>query len=257
MRRRDRHPRAPHDAFRAQFPFPYAVTYRPDLHNALIDACQADPLVELATAAKVTGFDTSDEKVIATVEDGGRIDGSALIGADGLWSKVRETLVGDGPPRVSGHIAYRAILPAAEMPEHLRCNEVVLWAEPHTHLVQYPLRRSEIFNLVAVFHSDRYEKSWDVFRDSDELIERFAGEHPHVLELLGKIESWRMWVPCDREQIKDWSQGRVTLLGDAAHPMLQYLAQGACMANRGRGLSRPSSSCPRRGYCRRLPSLSG
>ena len=218
------------DAFHAQFPFPYAVTYRPDLHNALIDACQDNPLVELATAAKMTSFDTSDEKVVATLEDGGRIDGSALIGADGLWSKVRETLIGDGPPRVSGHIAYRAVLPAAEMPEHLRWNEVVLWAGPHTHLVQYPLRRGEIFNLVAVFHSDRYEEGWDVFGDSDELFKRFAGEHPHVLELLGKIESWRMWVLCDREPIKDWSQGRVTLLGDAAHPMLQYLAQGACMA---------------------------
>ena len=165
------------------------MTYRSDLHNALIDACQADPLVELATTAKMTGFDTSDENVIATLEDGGRIDGSALIGADGLCSKVRETLVGDGPPRVSRHIAYRAVLPAAKMPEHLRWNEVVLWVGPHTHLVQYPLRRGEIFNLVAVFHSDRYEGGWDVFGDSDELIERFAGEHPHVLELLGKIAS--------------------------------------------------------------------
>ena len=146
-------------------------------------------MVELATAAKVTGFDTSDEKVIATLEDGGQIDGSDLIGAYGLWSKVRETLVGDGPPRVSGHIAYRAVLPAAKMPEYFRWNEVVLRAGPHTHLVQYPLRRGEIFNLVAVFHSDRYEGGWDVFGDSDELIERFAGEDPHVLELLVKIES--------------------------------------------------------------------
>jgi salicylate hydroxylase len=134
MRRRDRHPRAPHDAFRAQFPFPYAVTYRPDLHNALIDACQADPLVELATAAKVTGFDTSDEKVIATVEDGGRIDGSALIGTDGLWSKVRETLVGDGPPRVSGHIAYRAILPAAEICPSISAATKSCFGRNHTRI---------------------------------------------------------------------------------------------------------------------------
>tara|TARA_Y100001934_G_scaffold172884_1_gene204938 strand:+ start:565 stop:1122 length:558 start_codon:yes stop_codon:yes gene_type:complete len=97
-------------------------------------------------------------------------------------------------------------------------------------LVQYPLRRGEIFNLVAVFHSDRYEEGWDVFGDAEELFERFSGEHPHVLELLGRIVSWRMWVLCDREPIKEWSRGSVTLLGDAAHPMLQYLAQGACMA---------------------------
>ena len=218
------------DGFRARFLYPYAVTYRPDLQNALIDACRAEPLVDLVTAAKVTGYETDGDRVTATLQDGGRAGGAGLIGADGLWSKVRETLIGDGPPRVSGHIAYRAVLPAEEMPAHLRWNEVVLWAGPRTHLVQYPLRRGEIFNLVAVFHSDRYEEGWDVFGDADELFQRFSGEHPHVLELLGKIDSWRMWVLCDREPIKEWSRGPIALLGDAAHPMLQYLAQGACMA---------------------------
>lgn len=212
------------------FPYPYAVTYRPDLHNALLDACKAEAHVELTTAAKVEAFELAGDGVIVTLEDGGKLEGATLIGADGLWSNVRAKLIGDGAPRVSGHIAYRAVLPAADMPPHLRWNEIVLWAGPQTHLVQYPLRRGEIFNLVAVFHSDRYEEGWDVFGDLEELFERFVDEHPHVLELLGKIESWRMWVLCDREPIKDWSQGPVTLLGDAAHPMLQYLAQGACMA---------------------------
>ncbi len=117
-----------------------------------------------------------------------------MIGADGLWANVREILISNGPPRISGHIAYRAVLPATEMPEHLRWNEMVLWAGPRAHLVQYPLRRGEIFNLVAVFHSDRYEEGWDVFGDAEELFERFSDEHPHVLELLGRIDSWRMWV---------------------------------------------------------------
>ena len=89
------------------------------------------------------------------------------------------------------------------MPQHLRWNEVFLWAGPWTHLVQYPLRRGEIFNLVAVFQSDRYEEGWDVFGDAEELFEQFAGEHPHVLELLGRTASWPMWVLCDREPIKD------------------------------------------------------
>lgn len=218
------------EAFRAQFPYPYAVTYRPDLQNALIDACRRESGIELVTSAKVEGYQAKPGHVTAELEDGGRVDGAALIGADGLWSKIRNQMLGDGAPRVSGHIAYRAILKAEEMPAHLRWNEVVLWAGPRTHLVQYPLRRGEIFNLVAVFHSDRYEEGWDVFGDAEELYEKFSQEHPHVKELIGKIESWRMWVLCDREPIKNWSQDRVALLGDAAHPMLQYLAQGACMA---------------------------
>jgi len=218
------------DAFRDRFYYPYGVIYRPDLHDVLLDACRASPLVELSTGCKVNGFEDRGDHVTVVTEDGQTLDGTALIGADGLWSAVRRTLVDDGEPRVSGHIAYRAVLPAAEFPEQLRWNTVVLWAGPKTHLVQYPLRRGEIFNLVAVFHSDRYEEGWDVFGDPQELHARFAGQHADVLTLLERIESWRMWVLCDREPIADWSRGRATLLGDAAHPMLQYLAQGACMA---------------------------
>ena len=217
-------------AFRERYTYPYGVIYRPDLHNTLIDACAAQPLVETHTGVAVTGFEDTGEGVRVFTEAGETHDGCALIGADGLWSKVREQLVGDGKPRVSGHIAYRAVLPTPEFPEHLKQDNVVLWAGPKTHLVQYPLHRGDIYNLVAVFHSDRYEEGWDTFGDSDELMRRFAGEHEDVLTLLDKIDSWRMWVLCDREPIKDWSRGRVTLLGDAAHPMLQYLAQGACMA---------------------------
>jgi len=218
------------NAFRDRFHYPYGVIYRPDLHQVLIDACQAAPPVTLVTGCKVTGFEDAGDHVRVEAEDGRRFEGAALIGADGLWSAVRRQLVDDGEPRVSGHIAYRAVLPAEQFPEHLSWNTVVLWAGPKTHLVQYPLHRGEIFNLVAVFHSDRYEEGWDVFGDPEELHERFRGQHADVLTLLERIESWRMWVLCDREPIRDWSRGRTTLLGDAAHPMLQYLAQGACMA---------------------------
>jgi salicylate hydroxylase len=107
---------------------------------------------------------------------------------------------------------------------------MVLWAGEKVHLVHYPLRTGELFNLVAVFHSDRYEEGWDSYGDPTELHERFAKTCEPVRTLLNKIESWRMWVLCDRPPIKTWSRGRITLLGDAAHPMLQYLAQGAGMS---------------------------
>ena len=217
-------------AFRARYRHPYAVIYRPDLHQVLIDACAASPMVEFEVSQRVTGYEDTGKKVRVFTDSGATHEGAALVGADGLWSVARAQLVGDGSPRVSGHIAYRAVLPTVEVPPHIRQNNVVLWAGPKTHLVHYPLHRGDIYNLVAVFHSDRYEEGWDTYGDPAELNTRFEGEHEDVLTMLGKIESWRMWVLCDREPIRDWSQGRVTLLGDAAHPMLQYLAQGACMA---------------------------
>jgi len=217
-------------AFRERYTYPYGVIYRPDLHNALIDACANEPLVTSQVSQTVTGFEDSSEGVRVFTEEGATHEGAALIGADGLWSKVRAEIVGDGAPRVSGHIAYRAVLKTEEVPDHIRQDNVVLWAGPRTHLVHYPLHRGEIYNLVAVFHSDRYEEGWDSFGDSEELRKRFAGEHDDVLTMLDKINSWRMWVLCDREPVRNWSRGRATLLGDAAHPMLQYLAQGACMA---------------------------
>jgi len=217
-------------AFRERFGAPYAVTHRADFHRTLLEACEAAEAVTLETNAQVVSVEDLGGRVHARLADGGRREGALLVGADGLWSKVREYVVGDGPPNVSGHIAYRAVLPIEEVPEAVRWNAAALWAGPRNHLVHYPLRRSTLFNLVAVFHSDRYVEGWDSEGDPGELMERFAGVSSQPMSLLEKIETWRMWVLCDREPVADWSRGRVCLLGDAAHPMLQYLAQGACMA---------------------------
>jgi salicylate hydroxylase len=216
--------------FLARFQQPYAVTHRADIHGAFLKACRDNNLVTLETSRSVEGYEEDDDGITLILHSGEQIKGRALIGCDGMWSKIRDRIVGDGKPRVSGHIAYRAVLEKAEVPEDLWRPDVVLWAGPRTHLVHYPLRRGELYNLVAVFHSDRYEEGWNTEADASELWAHFSGQRQEVLRMLERIETWRMWVLCDREPVKKWSNGRVALLGDAAHPMLQYLAQGACMA---------------------------
>lgn len=218
------------DAARAAYGYPYGVIYRADLHNVFLKACEQLPNVTLRTASKLEAFDQDSQGVQVRLAGGESLHGDALIGADGLWSRVRQAIVGDGKPRVSGHIAYRAVLRRENVPAHLWNDDVLLWGGEKTHLVHYPLRRGELFNLVAVFHSDKYDEGWNTFGDTAELQERFVHAVPQVRELLQKIETWKMWVLCDREPVKNWSDRRVTLLGDAAHPMLQYLAQGAGQA---------------------------
>ncbi|MBK1658807.1 3-hydroxybenzoate 6-monooxygenase [Paracraurococcus ruber] len=222
--------RVPLDGMPARFGNPYAVTHRADLHRSLLEACQSRPDILLETARSVAVFIEDAQGVTVRLEDGDCIRGSALVGADGLWSRTRQVVVGDGRPVVSGHIAYRAVVPMDSLPEAVRENRVTLWAGPRLHLVHYPLRRGEVMNLVAVFHSDHYAEGWDQAGDPKLLWRHFDATRPEVRDLLSRIETWRYWVLCDREPRRGWTRGRVTLLGDAAHPMLQYLAQGANMA---------------------------
>ena len=222
------------EAYRQRFGgYLYGVIHRGDLHQVFLEACRAQAGIELIVSRKVLRYEepgVHEGRVLLHLEGGETAEGCALLGCDGLWSAVRQQMLGDGAPRVCGHIAYRAVLPRAEVPADLWQNNVVLWAGPKTHLVHYPLRRGELYNLVAVFHSERYEEGWDVYGDAEELRAKFANERPQVRRLLDKINAWKMWVLCDREPVREWSRGCVGLLGDAAHPMLQYLAQGANMA---------------------------
>ena len=218
------------DEFKARFGQPYAVTHRADIHATFLKACASSNLVQLETSRRVDDFADHGDHVTVTLNNGESVRGRALIACDGMWSNIRERIVGDGQPRVSGHIAYRGVLKKADVPEDLWRPDVVLWAGPRTHFVHYPLRRGELYNLVAVFHSDHYEEGWNAEGSKEVMWQHFKMQVPQVLRMLERIETWRMWVLCDREPVKDWTKGNVTLLGDAAHPMLQYLAQGACMA---------------------------
>ena len=226
--------RVPLDAaFREQFKNPYAVLHRADMHGAILDACRESPRIELQHSSPVTAIEDRGGRVQVTVgaDQGSTVlEGAALIGADGLWSRTRAHLFGDEKPRVSGHVAYRAVLPADEFPGDLRWNSAVLWAGPRNHLVHYPLRNGELINIVAVFHADTYVEGWNEPGDRDLLMRRFEAVGRQPMSILERVSDWRMWVLCDREPVSVWSRGPVTLLGDAAHPMLQYFAQGACMA---------------------------
>jgi len=217
------------EAFRKRFGNPYAVAHRADLHAALLEAARASGPIEILTSTCVERVEQDEQGVVAIDSLGVAHRGAALVGCDGVKSSVRQQLVGD-PVRVTGHVVYRAVADAAEFPPDLKLNAPCLWAGPNCHLVHYPLRGGEQYNVVVTFHSRKPEE-WGVTDGSREEVESYFTEiSPRPRRLLDLPKSWRRWATADREPIGRWSFGRVTLLGDAAHPMMQYLAQGACMA---------------------------
>lgn len=222
------------EPFRKRFGNPYAVIHRADLHGVFLKACQEHPNVELHTSVHVTGYKQSSESVQVTTASGQTFSGDALIGADGVRSKIREQMTGGDAKgdsiRISGHVAYRAVLPIEEMPEQLRWNAATLWAGPKCHLVHYPLQGWKTFNIVATFDGGETEIVSNQPGSRDEILSRFAGANEKPLSILTKPREWRRWVLGDREPIDNWTDGNVVLLGDAAHPTLQYFAQGAAMA---------------------------
>jgi 2-polyprenyl-6-methoxyphenol hydroxylase-like FAD-dependent oxidoreductase len=218
------------EPFRARFGNPYAVVHRGDLHGVFLRACQAHELIELRVSSEVIGYDQDGLSVTARLASGERVTGSLLIGADGLWSNIRKQVIADGPPRVSGHTTYRSVIPTEEMPEDLRWNAATLWAGPKCHIVHYPLSGWKVFNLVVTCHNDAPEPVAGQPVSDDEVMQGFVHVHERARDIIRHGRNWRLWVLCDRDPVERWVDGRVALLGDAAHPMLQYFAQGACQA---------------------------
>ena len=216
-------------AFRERFGNPYAVIHRADVHSSLLEGALETGRIEVLTSTTVQRVEQDEVSVLVHDQKGNMHQGLALIGADGVKSAVRRQYVGD-EARVSGHVVYRAVVDKKDFPVDLQWNAASIWVGPNCHLVHYPLRGGEQYNVVVTFHS-REQEEWSV-REGDraEVLSYFDGICAKARQLIDLPKDWKRWATADREPIGQWTYGRVALLGDAAHPTLQYLAQGACMA---------------------------
>ncbi len=217
------------DAFLKRFGNPYAVIHRQDIHNSLLEGAQETGKVGFITNTRVERVEQDGDTVTVHCANGTTYTGQALIGADGGKSVVRAQYVND-PPRVTGHVVYRAVVEKKDFPENLQWNAASIWVGPNCHLVHYPLRGGEQYNVVVTFHS-RNKEEWGVTDGSKEEVQSyFQGIAARPRQLIDLPKTWKRWATADREPIDTWVHGRATLLGDAAHPTTQYMAQGACMA---------------------------
>jgi salicylate hydroxylase len=215
---------------RRRFGNPYIIVHRVDLHEVLLDACRRDPLVTLVPDAMVTDFTDDGAGVTVATADGRAFRGGALVGADGVRSRIRAALFNDGALTPNGYMAFRTIVPIADVPADVDRNVVALWGGPGFHVVHYPLRHGTLLNVVAVIRRDGGGERGDAVSYRAELEAVHRDSHPVLRALLAMFDLDRRQAIGDRDPVRRWHRGRVVLLGDAAHPTLQSLAQGAAMA---------------------------
>jgi salicylate hydroxylase len=219
----------------ARYGAPYWMIHRGDLQAVLLDAVRAHPEIALNLGARVDDFAIHSNGVTISalashraVEERGR----ALIAADGLWSKLRARLGHRDAPQFARHTAWRALVAADELIPDLRAPAVNLWLGRDAHLVHYPVRGGSLINVVAIIRDDWREEGWNEPGQRADILARFSPERwPKAARvLLAAPQRWHKWALYDRAPTAHWGKGPVTLLGDAAHPILPYLAQGAAMA---------------------------
>ena len=221
----------------ARYGAPYLTLHRADLHAVLLQAVQqaiGHKCAVLHVDRAVQSFQQTTQAVSVQVSDAGQ-NFDVLVGADGLWSNTRQQLLNDGAPSRTGHLAYRASIKQADLPERLRSQNVTAWLGPRMHAVQYPVRSGDWLNVVVFVHGDAPDdfQNWDHSANSVDLNLQLIRCCPALLETVEAAAEWRLWVMHDRppmHSVHEHAQGRVALLGDAAHPMRPYLAQGAGMA---------------------------
>jgi len=227
------------EPFERRYGYAYTVMHRGDLLAVLSDACRAEDRITLETSREVTELSDDGGPARIGFADGGGYECGAAIGADGLWSAARALVSGDHPV-CQKFVAYRGTLPVGDVTLLPSGNGVpagpddeIIWIGPGKHLVQYPIRRGELYNQVAVFRSRSYSGEAELtgrWGTPAELDQAFAASCGPVRAGVALVSRDRRWVMYDREPLENWTTGRITLLGDAAHPMVQYLAQGACQA---------------------------
>jgi salicylate hydroxylase len=215
-----------------RYGYPYYHMHRQDLMSVLVEAVEEDSNIELHTNLQVQSFAQNDEGV-SLVASGTNYLGDFLIGADGIHSVIRAGLWGEDKPRFTGNIAWRALVPVERLPKNFILPMSAAWWGPGKHFVHYYVRSGELINCVCVVEKEGWEvESWTEGGDYDELKSDFAGWHGDIQQLVDHADrdSLFKWALYDRAPMPRWGKGRVTLLGDACHPMLPFMAQGAAMA---------------------------
>jgi len=242
---------------RTRYGAPYATIHRADMHKLLLGAVQQHADVELHLGQWLESFVDTGSRVQVKTLDGAELEGQALIGADGLWSTVRHHLLNDAEPRVTGHLAYRALIAQRDLPAYLRSQQVTVWVGPKLHVVQYPVRKGHWLNVVAIVHGqvEGEVDDWDHATHARDLQAAMGSTCNRLQDLISAIENWRLWALCDRPPmagVHEQAQGRVALLGDAAHPMRPYMAQGAGMAIEDAACLQRMLALPERPMAQRL-----
>lgn len=214
-----------------RFGAPYWFVHRGDMHRALLDGVLALAPSSIHTGRRVTGYDDDGTKVTLKLDGGARVQGDALIGADGVHSVLRQQMFAATRSEFLGIISWRGLAPMSKVPPELRRPVGTNWVGPGGHVIMYPLRRGEILNFVGFGEREDWKvESWTEKGSKEECAADFKNWHPLVHEIIANVDQPFKWALVGREPMPHWTKGRVTLLGDACHPTLPFLAQGANMA---------------------------